>query len=339
MEKRKIKIKFQNGLSFKGFKEEVFDVNGVSALFDFEETTDADFIVFGPYGNDIPPTGNYIRVGYFCEKIDPDLTICEWAFGIPHEEKIINPRYKRIQWHGTDPKSLIKPDNYNTTETANTKTRFCNFLYTHRVNYRERFFKQLSAYKTIDAPGRSMNNMQSIDELFKGNMWERKRQFLLNYKFTIAFENYIYPGYQTEKLYDAMLTNSIPIYFGDPLISSIFNKASFINAADYMEVKNKQLIMWLEKKGQLDFVDIRPMFFKAQQHRIKRKFKTLCRDLKMRLLFNSVDFSKLIDRIIELDQDKEKYMAMLAQPWFIDNTPPANSLSRDRWVEIFTSAK
>jgi hypothetical protein len=339
LQKRTIKIRFQNGLDLKSFKEEVFDINGVSELFDFEETADPDVIIFGPYGNDIPSKGSYTRIGYFCEEIDPDLTICEWAFGIPHEEKINDLRYKRIQWHGTDPRSLIKPANYNATAIADGKTRFCNFLYTHKVNYREHFFKQLSAYKTIDAPGRSMNNMQSIDELFTGDIWDRKRQFLRSYKFTIAFENYIYPGYQTEKLYDAMLTNSIPIYFGDPLIGNLFNKSSFINAADHMDVKNKRLINWLEKQGQLDFVDIRPMFFKAPHHRLKRKFKTLCRDLKMRLLFNSVDFSQLINRIIELDQDDTKYIEMLSQPWFIDNTPPANSLSRDRWIEIFTSIK
>ena len=80
-----------------------------------------------------------------------------------------------------------------------------------------------------------MNNMESIDNKFKGDVWERKKQFLSPYKFTIAFENYVFPGYQTEKVYDAMQTSSVPIYCGDPMIGEIFNTASFLNAPDYVK--------------------------------------------------------------------------------------------------------
>jgi len=41
-----------------------------------------------------------------------------------------------------------------------------------------------------------MNNMPSVDSIYKGDKWEVKHQFLSPYKFTIAFENYVYPGYQ-----------------------------------------------------------------------------------------------------------------------------------------------
>jgi len=61
-----IKLRFQNGLTFKTFKKEVFDVAGLHNDYIFEESPSPDFIIFGPYGNDIPPKGNYIRIGYFC---------------------------------------------------------------------------------------------------------------------------------------------------------------------------------------------------------------------------------------------------------------------------------
>ena len=206
-------------------------------MYQFEESAEPDFIIFGPYGNDIPPKGNYTRIGYFCENIKPDLSICEWAFGVPRGEDVKHPNYKRIQWHGVDPHLLIKKPGDDPEKILASKTKFCNFLYGHQVPYREAFFTQLSKYKKVDAPGLSMNNMPGIDMLYKGGKWEAKRQFLSPYKFTIAFENDIFPGYQTEKLYDAMLAGSIPIYCGDPYIGEIFNTKSFINAAEYLPKK------------------------------------------------------------------------------------------------------
>jgi len=332
-----IKISFQNGLTFQSFKKDVFDIEGISDLFDFEESVNPDFIVFGPYGNDIPQKGNYIRIGYYCENIKPDMDICDWAFGVPHESEVNHQRYKRILWHGINPSQLIKGNNYNAKDILNSKKHFCNFLYTHKVSYRERFFGLLSQYKKVDAPGQSMNNMAGIDELYKGDIWERKRQFLNPYKFTIAFENYVYPGYQTEKLYDAMMANSIPIYMGDSFVGDIFNTKSFINANDYITIKNRPLVKWIEKISQPDFTDIRPSYYHTPLHRIKRRLKIWGRDLKMRIQFSGINFTPLITRIAELDNDPEQYIAMLKQPWFINNELPANISLKNRWLEIFES--
>ncbi len=338
MPKPTIKIHFQNGLTFSSFNKEVFETEGLTSIYQFEESDEPDFIVFGPYGNEIPPKGDYIRIGYFCENIKPDLSICEWAFGIPYEDAVNNSQYKRIQWHGTAPGILIKPVDYNPEQILAGKKHFCNFLYTNQVPYREEFFKQLSKYKKIDAPGKSMNNMKSIDELYQGNVWERKRQFLSTYKFTIAFENYVYPGYQTEKLYDAMQANSIPIYCGDPFIGRVFNTNSFINTSDYIKPSNSFTVSWLQKNSEPDFEDIRPSFYNKPGHRIKRKLKSVGRDLKMKYQFQKLDFTPLINRIIELDQDDDKYLDMLRQNWFNDNTSPLTLSNRQRWTDIFNKA-
>lgn len=337
MPDRVIKLRFQNGLTFESFKKEVFEIEGLDALYRFEESADPDFIIFGPYGNDVPPKGNYTRIGYFCENIKPDLSICEWAFGVPRDEDVKQPNYKRIQWHGVDPRLLIKPAIGDLEKELASKTKFCNFLYSHKVPYREAFFTQLSKYKSVDAPGGSMNNMPGIDTLYTGDKWEVKRQFLSQYKFTIAFENDIFPGYQTEKLYDAMLAGSIPIYCGDPFVGDIFNPKSFLNAFEYLDQKNKALVKTLEKSGQMDFEDIRPAFLKGPKHRVKRKVKSYARDLKINLQFAKMDFSPLIEQVIKLDSDPALYMEYMKQPWFKNNTIPENSSLRKRWIEIFNS--
>ncbi len=181
--------------------------------------------------------------------------------------------------------------------------------------------------------------MKSIDDLYNGNQWERKKQFLSEYKFTIAFENYVYPGYQTEKLYDSMQVDSVPIYCGDPLIGDIFNVKSFINTADYINTSDTPVVAWLQKHSEPDFEDMRPAFYKKPTHRIKRKLKTIGRETKMRYQFQNLNFTPLIDRIIELDSDMSKYIGVLQQPWFVDNRPPTNASLKDRWIEIFNNAK
>ncbi|MBS1531841.1 MAG: hypothetical protein JSU01_16155 [Bacteroidetes bacterium] len=332
-----IKIKFQNGLTKAIAERDI--LNELAGDFIFEESDDPDFIMFGPYGNEIPQPGNYTRIGYFCENIIPDLSICEWAFGVMPEDRIGNAKYRRIQWHGLDPQKLVKPADYNADTILAQKKHFCNFLYSHQVPYREEFFRQLSKYKKIDAPGKSMNNMPGIDDRDPDDKWQSKRSFLSEYKFTIAFENYVYPGYQTEKLYDAMQAGSIPIYCGDPLIGKIFNTASFVNAADYIKMSNSAIINWLEEKSQPDFKDIRPAFYKSPYSRLKRKAKAIGKELKMEQQFGGLDFKPLIERIIELDRDDAKYIATLKQPWFRDNQPPADASLKDHWVSIFTTNK
>ncbi len=335
--KRLIKLHFQNGLTLETFKKEVFDIEQLTDIYHFEESAEPDFIIFGPYGNDIPPKGDHVRIGYFCENIRPDFSICEWAFGIPGEEDVNHANYKRIQWHALNPQLLIKQPDYNPEEILASKTKFCNFLYSHKVPYREAFFSQLSGYKKVDAPGKSMNNMPGIDAHYKGDKWDVKKQFLSPYKFTIAFENDIYPGYQTEKLYDAMLTNSIPIYCGDPLVGDIFNTKSFINAPEYFPQKYQQAIKKIGKLGQLDFEDILPRYLKGPKIRIKRKLKSYARGIKIKLQFSGMDFGPLIEQIIALDTQPELYLEYLKQPWFKNNVVPENSSSKKRWMEIFNS--
>lgn len=334
--KKRIKLKFQNGLNRQIAEQEI--LNELTSVFDFIESDDPDFILFGPYGNDVPAKNDlYTRIAYYCENFTPDMSVCEWAFGVPREEEINHPRYKRIQWHGFEPTKLIKPAGYDSERILKGKKHFCNFLYSHRVPYREEFFRQLSKYKKVDAPGKSMNNIESIDRLYTGDIWERKRQFLSEYKFTIAFENYVYPGYQTEKLYDAMQVNSIPVYCGDPYIGEIFNTASFINVSDFVKPNNSMTIKWLQNVSQPDFKDMRPAFYNNPSQRLKRKMRSLGRELKMKWQFHNLDFSPVIERIIELDQDAIKYQEMLTSPWFNDNKPPANVSTRERWIEIFNS--
>jgi hypothetical protein len=116
----------------------------------------------------------------------------------------------------------------------NTKQEFCNFIYSNPNAHpiRDEFFHLLSKYKKVHSAGRHLTNVDRT--ALKGSDWtETKIAFQKKYKFSIAFENASVNGYITARLMHAFLADSIPIYWGNPLISQEFNSKAFINVHDY----------------------------------------------------------------------------------------------------------
>jgi hypothetical protein len=107
------------------------------------------------------------------------------------------------------------------------KTGFCSFVYSNdrASEVREKFFNQLSDYKTISSGGRYKNNI--------GGPVADKLIFEQGHKFSFSFENSSYPGYCTEKLIQSFAAQTIPIYWGDPTVRETFNEEAFINCNKY----------------------------------------------------------------------------------------------------------
>jgi hypothetical protein len=91
------------------------------------------------------------------------------------------------------------------------------------------FFNKISQYRGVDSGGRYLNNIGSPIQPGVDN----KLDWMRNYKFSITFENSSYPGYTTEKLMHALITDTIPIYWGNPLAGLDFNPKAFINCHDF----------------------------------------------------------------------------------------------------------
>lgn len=94
------------------------------------------------------------------------------------------------------------------------KKHFCAFVVScsnvdSRV--RERFFYKLGAYKPVTSCGGYMNNCGGMTAPREP---EAYFQFLSQFKFMICFENCCLPEYLTEKLHNAWLGHTIPIYWG-----------------------------------------------------------------------------------------------------------------------------
>jgi hypothetical protein len=81
-------------------------------------------------------------------------------------------------------------------------------------------------YKKVNSAGKYLNNT--------GNKkLENKLEYEMKHKFSIAFENSSRSGYTTEKLINALMAKTIPIYWGNPAIHREFNTKRFINCHDY----------------------------------------------------------------------------------------------------------
>jgi len=110
--------------------------------------------------------------------------------------------------------------------------RFCNFIYSNpRCVMRNAFFEALNAREHVDALGEAYRNASHPLLSIRGNdKWQTsKRVVLSDYRFTVAFENEEAVGYTTEKMIDAWLADSVPIYWGNPTADTEFPEGSYLS--------------------------------------------------------------------------------------------------------------
>lgn len=67
---------------------------------------------------------------------------------------------------------------------------------------------------------------------YKGTV-RNKAETLPKYKFIIAYENCIMPGYISEKILEAMLYGCVPVYLGDPDVEKRIPRNCFIDKREY----------------------------------------------------------------------------------------------------------
>jgi hypothetical protein len=90
---------------------------------------------------------------------------------------------------------------------------------------RNRVFDLLSAERRVASGGRYRNNV--------GGPVDDKVEFMAQFRFGLAMENSSHPGYATEKILQAFQAGTVPIYWGDPLISRDFNPRAFVSAHEF----------------------------------------------------------------------------------------------------------
>ncbi len=269
-------------------------------------------------------SGNFVKIFVTLENTLPRMDKCDWAFSFRYDDEIKSPRHLRLPSYKSESPNLYKElmGKKDIEKIKKEKTKFCNYIYSNNVEFRNYFFKKLNRKKRVESWGKCCNNMGKLlpgrfdknkkTEKSKGNLVWKPKEFLKQFKFTIAFESNNTIGFTTEKIVEAMSVNSIPIYWGNPLVHRDFNTKSFVNYHDFeREVLKK----------------ISPLLLKIPLIKILVKYYV-----------RSKTTNKVIKRVMEIDQNEELYESYLKEPWFNDNKPTEyvkDEVIRKRLREIF----
>ena len=233
----------------------------LSKYFKFELSDRPDLLFFSCYGNKHYNYGCH-KVQYIGEPEHPQFWNTDFAISFDY---IDDPRHLRLPnyvAYFTPEYSLERLLQKRSVDELRKikKPNFCCFVVTNPIcKERNDFFHQLSQYKKVDSGGGYLNNV--------GKPVHDKYAFVNNYKFIISFENTSQPGYTTEKVVQGKQTDTIPIYWGNPIISREMNEKSFISFNDYPS------------------------------------------------------FDKLMQRVIEVDNNEDLYLQYLLEPLFYNHKP------------------
>tara|TARA_R110002020_G_scaffold355815_2_gene568484 strand:- start:8298 stop:9245 length:948 start_codon:yes stop_codon:yes gene_type:complete len=201
----------------------------LSENYNLQISNNPDVLFFSCFGKDYLNYNCY-KIFYTAENKKTDFTACDYSISF---ENTKNPRQFFLPYFGFKvfefkylEELKCTPNIHQASLILEKKNKFCAMVVSNgKAKDRLVFFKKLNLLKQVDSGGRYMN---TIDRPIAD-----KHEFIKNYKFIISYENESYPNYLTEKVLDALRVYSIPIYWGDPIISDFINPNRIINRMDF----------------------------------------------------------------------------------------------------------
>jgi alpha(1,3/1,4) fucosyltransferase len=198
---------------------------------------EADYLFFtcfdGRHHGEAKP--DTVKILFTGENFCPDFNCCDYALSF--EYLAYGDRHFRMPLYLAYPdvRSLESRPPLSAAEFG-SRPHFCNFIYSNAKAEAERdlFFQELNAHLPVHSAGKHLQNTKGLEDIDKtANSNDDKRRYMRDFRFSLAFENSTHPGYVTEKIVDAFIARTIPIYWGDPRVADEFNPASFIDVASF----------------------------------------------------------------------------------------------------------
>lgn len=126
--------------------------------------------------------------------------------------------------------------------------RFCAFISSHDDIGRNQLFDEISQIGHIDSCGRFRHNCDDLQTHYGDD----KLKFLRHYRFNLCPENSNYPGYCTEKIFEAIAAGCVPLYWGsdNKPEPNILNREAicFINVG---EQNTAETLGWIRQANDL----------------------------------------------------------------------------------------
>ena len=227
--KKTIKIKFTGFPDYHNPREQPY-FQFLSEQYDIIECETPDYIIDGGQSFEHVRYDVPIKILISSENDIPDFNTYDYAVGSTIMD--IGDRYLRVPWCAFSSHYCLL-DRYQKPQPEKLLSRkFCSFVVSNSEfgdPLRMKFFKELSKYKRVDSGGRFLNNI--------GGTVNNKATFCSGYKFNIAFENSRSHGYVTEKIVDSYCANSLPIYYGDPVVENDFRRESMVYVKDESDIE------------------------------------------------------------------------------------------------------
>lgn len=190
--------------------------DGIESV-DIVDVAAADLVIHSVFGVDHLRAGSTV-VAFSGEPWMAERTAAQWS---------IDWRYLDLPNHLRLPvwaSYLLRVDYAMPSGGSDPEARkFCNFIYSNqRCAMRNAFFGAMHQREPVESLGTVLNNTThpALSQRDDPSWHESKLGVLGEYKFTIAFENSEHVGYTTEKLIDAWLADTVPIYWGNPALSA-----------------------------------------------------------------------------------------------------------------------
>jgi len=155
-------------------------------------------------------------------------------------------------------KGLLKSLSMKFLTTCVPSTRLKD-LYSFRMDA----IKYFSHKKYFDLYGRNWNDNSNLSKAENDAVLRlcpqevsNKYEVLGQYQFALCFENCIYPGYITEKIFDCFLAKCIPVYLGAPDIEKFVPADLFIDMRQFSDFnKLHEFIISLKEKERQEYLD------------------------------------------------------------------------------------
>ena len=274
----------------------------VSRFIEYHFSTKVKVTFFSCFEDKVPISTCYPGVKIFCsgENLTTDLVLAritsysnhrldevDLALGFEHRQEANYIRFPLWIWHRDfiSPRATLeeikqKISNINKLETRLNlnRTRFTAQISSHDVGgERMALINLLTPIRTVDCAGKFNRNTDELQTVYN----DKKEDFLANYRFCICPENSLGDGYITEKVFEAIASGCIPIYWGACLEEGILNPKAILR---YEKGKEKELfeqvqLLWTDENAYREFA-MQPPFLDGAAEKIWEMLENLKKKLQ-----------------------------------------------------------
>ncbi len=190
--------------------------------YELQFVDDPDLLVFSVFGTD-HRAYRCTRLLVSWENRPWGFSQCDWALTC---DRTRAPRHRWLPlWMAVRDQTSAP-----TIDVDGTSRGFAGVVVSNRrAAYRDHLHDLMETVGPVASGGRHRNNV--------GGPVTDKVEFLSRYRFGLACENSRWPGYTTEKLFEALRAGTIPIYWGDPQVGDVFNSRRIIDVTSFPSEK------------------------------------------------------------------------------------------------------